>query len=153
MSSETARKALDQKLKGFPSLSQFTRPHKGWIKAVREALGMTSAQLAKRLEVSRPRITYLERSEIEETATLATLRRAASALDCSLVYAFVPRTSFHVIVQARARQVAAKLISKVDHTMALEDQNLEEGTLAEEIETLAQEILRDKQRLLWDDRS
>jgi hypothetical protein len=53
----------------------------------------------------------------------------------------------------RARQIAAKLISKVDHTMTLEDQNLEEGALAEEIEELAQEILRDRQRLLWEERS
>jgi predicted DNA-binding mobile mystery protein A len=95
----------------------------------------------------------LEKSEIEETVTLATLRRAAGALDCSLVYAFVPRTSFEDTVQTRARLIAAKLISRVDHTMTLEDQNLEEGALAEEIEELAQEILRDRQRLLWEERS
>lgn len=152
MNSETARKSLDRKLQGFPPVSQFARPHKGWIRAVREALAMTSAQLAKRLEVSRPRITALEKSEIEETVTLATLRRAANALDCSLVYAFVPSTSFQNIVEIRARKLAAKLLKNVDHTMGLEDQNLEEGALAEEIEVLAQEILSEKQRLLWDER-
>jgi predicted DNA-binding mobile mystery protein A len=153
MKSETARKALDKRLKSVSSLNQNERPHKGWIRAVREAVGMTSTQLAKRMGVVRSRITHLEKSEIQETLTLETLRRAANALDCSLVYVFVPRKSFQDTVEARARRVAAKLIRKVDHTMALEDQNLEEGALAEEVETLAQKILRDKQRLLWDDRS
>ena len=109
MKTGIARSALDNKLKSAPSLRQFHRPHKGWIRAAREALGMSSAQLAQRLGVSRPRITALEKSEIEDTITLATLRRAASALECTLVYAFVPETSFQKTLEDRARTVARKL--------------------------------------------
>lgn len=153
MGSEAARKNLDKKIQSLPSLSQMQRPHKGWIRAVREALGMTSAQLAQRLKVSRPRVTALEKSEIEDTLTLATLRRAAAALDCALVYAFVPKTSFQDTVENRARLVAAMLIGKVDHTMALEEQNLDKLTLDEEIETLARELIRDKERIIWHERT
>jgi len=151
MNTETARKALDKKLSVLPPLEKMQRPHKGWIKAVREALGMTSKQLAARLGVSQPRITALEKSEIDETVTLASLRRAAEALDCALVYSFVPKKSLQNTVKDRARLVAGRLIGKVDHTMSLEAQNLDKLVLDEEVEDLAMQIIREKQRLLWED--
>lgn len=151
MNTETARKALDKKLSVLPPLEKMQRPHKGWIKAVREALGMTSKQLAARLGVSQPRITALEKSEIDETVTLASLRRAAEALDCALVYSFVPKKSLQNTVKDRARLVAGQLIGKVDHTMSLEAQNLDKLALDEEVEDLAMHIIREKQRLLWGD--
>ena len=151
MNTETARKALDKKLSVLPPLEKMQRPHKGWIKAVREALGMTSKQLAARLGVSQPRITALEKSEIDETVTLASLRRAAEALDCALVYSFVPKKSLQNTVKDRARLVAGQLIGKVDHTMSLEAQNLDKLALDEEVEDLAMQVIREKQRLLWGD--
>lgn len=150
MNRKTARKALDNKISSLPSLQQMQSPHKGWIKAVKEALGMSSKQLAARLNVSPPRITVLEKSEIDDTVTLASLRRAAEALDCALVYSFVPKSSFEDILQTRARRIAAEIIGKVDHTMRLEAQNLGQGALSDEIESLAAQILRDQHKIIWD---
>lgn len=150
MKTDTARKALDNKIASLPPLQKMQRPHKGWIKAVREALGMSSKQLAARLNVSPPRITALEKSEIDETLTLASLRRAAEALDCALVYSFVPKSSFEDILKTRARRIAAEIIGKVDHTMRLEAQNLEQGALSDEIENLAAQILREQHKIIWD---
>lgn len=152
MDKNTARKALDNKIAALPPLKHMQRPHKGWIKAVKEALGMSSKQLAARLRVSAPRITALEKSEVDETVTLASLRRAADALDCAFVYSFVPKGSFEEILQNRARRVAAEIIGKVDHTMRLEAQNLQSGKLDEEIENLATQILREQPRMIWDDK-
>lgn len=148
----TARKALDSKIAFLPPLQKMQRPHKGWIKAVKEALGMSSKQLAARLGVSPPRITALEKSEVEETVTLASLRRAAEALDCALVYSFVPKGSFEEVLQTRARRIAAEIIGKVDHTMLLEAQNLQSDKLNEEIENLAAQILREQHKIIWDKR-
>lgn len=151
MDRQTARKALDQKISVLPALPKMQRPHKGWIKAVREALGMNSKQLAARLGVSPPRITALEKSEIDETVTLASLRRAAEALDCALVYSFVPKDcSFDEVLKSRARAAAAKIIGHVDHTMRLEAQNLEAGALEEEIESLAAQMVRENHKLIWE---
>ncbi len=150
MDGETARLALDKKLSVLPSLQQMQIPHKGWIKAIKQALGMSSKQLAMRLGVSAPRVTALEKSELEGTVTLATLKRAAEALDCALVYSFVPKHSLQDTVKNRARLVAVKLIDKVDHTMSLEAQSLNKNALDNEIERLATHILQDKQRILWD---
>lgn len=152
MNRNTARKALDNKISSLPALQKMQRPHKGWIKAVKEALGMSSKQLAARLKVSPPRITALEKSEVDETVTLASLRRAAEALDCALVYSFVPKGSFEDILQSRARRIAAEVIGKVDHTMRLEAQNLGSEKLADEIESLAAQILRDQHKIIWDNK-
>ena len=152
MDKTTARKALDSKIVSLPPLQKMQRPHKGWIRAVKEALGMSSKQLAARLGVSPPRITALEKSEVDETVTLASLRRAAEALDCALVYSFVPKGSFEEVLQTRARRIAADIIGKVDHTMRLEAQNLQSDKLNEEIENLAAQILREQHKIIWDKR-
>lgn len=152
MDKTTARKALDSKIASLPPLQKMQRPHKGWIRAVKEALGMSSKQLAARLGVSPPRVTALEKSEVDETVTLASLRRAAEALDCAFVYSFVPKGSFEEVLQTRARRIAADIIGKVDHTMRLEAQNLQSDKLNEEIENLAAQILREQHKIIWDKR-
>jgi predicted DNA-binding mobile mystery protein A len=60
---------------------------------------MTMAQLARRLDVSQPRIVAIERAEVSGAISLATLERAAEALGCSLVYALVPRASLEKTVE------------------------------------------------------
>lgn len=144
-----ARKSLDRKLKPLSEKGVLTRPHRGWVRAIREAIGMTGTQLANRIGVSQSRITSLEKAEADDSITLASLRRAAEALDCSLVYAIVPKSSLEDMVSARARARAEKILKRVDHTMALEKQNLDKSELEEQIADLAREILTKKTRLLW----
>ena len=73
--------------------------------------------------VAQATIVHLEQSEAHETIQLSTLRRAADALDCDLVYALVPREgSLEQAVFAQARRRAAQAVSAVDRSMELEDQ-------------------------------
>ena len=51
---------------------------------------MSSAQLAKRMNVSPQFVRKLEKGEADDTITLASLRRVADALECKVVYALVP---------------------------------------------------------------
>ena len=67
------------------------RPPAGWLRAIREALGMTSGVLAERLGVTASGARKLEQAEAVDAITLGTLRRVAEALDCDLQYALVPR--------------------------------------------------------------
>src|ERR1700689_1270651 len=85
-----ARERLDERFREIGPVSRFAQPVHGWIKAIRRALGISEPQLAKRLNVTQPSIAALEQSEEKGTIELATLRRAAEALDCRLVYALVP---------------------------------------------------------------
>ena len=85
-----SRAHLDERFRKLRPPARFAPPVRGWIKAIRTALGMSTAQLAKRLRVKQPSVVALEQSETKGTMELATLRRVAAALDCTLVYALVP---------------------------------------------------------------
>ncbi|VAX03953.1 hypothetical protein MNBD_GAMMA20-319, partial [hydrothermal vent metagenome] len=86
-----ARRQLDKRLNLLRDSESFVRPSRGWIKAIREALGMTTTQLAKRLGVVQSRTVAIEQAEAKGSITLNSLEKAANALDCRLVYALVPR--------------------------------------------------------------
>src|SRR5450432_1315903 len=117
-----SRMHLDERCKELGPVTRYSPPLRGWIKAVREALGITTAQLAKRLGMKQPSIVAIEQSEAKGTIELATLRRVAEALDCVLVYAFVPNEPLETMVRERARRFARRRRAPVEHSMLLEDQ-------------------------------
>lgn len=148
-----ARRSLDKKLASFREEAKLARPHRGWVKAIREALGMTTAQLARRMGVSQPRITELEHAEIEDKVTLGTLRRAAEAMNCTLVYAILPvQSSLEKTLLDRARYKATRMLGDVNHTMVLENQNLTQEEIKGELEDLANSLISKKVRILWDEK-
>lgn len=109
---------------------------------------MSTAQLAKRMGVAQPSVVALERSEAAGRIQLDTLRRAAEALDCTLVYALVPNRSLEETIQARAREIAAVELARIEHTMRLEDQAVTNRlTRAEHLDRLAKAV---DPRTLWD---
>ena len=130
----------------------FARPPRGWVKAIREALGMTTAQLAKRLGISQPSVVGLEKAEAAKVITLETLERAARALDCTLVYALVPRKPLETILRERAREKARERLRTISHSMSLEDQHVHEEDEHEQLERLAQKLLEGPGSALWDER-
>jgi predicted DNA-binding mobile mystery protein A len=142
---------LDATMTRLSCLRGMRRPVKGWLRAVREALGMSGKQFAMRLRVSAPRVSALEKGEVRGSVTLNTMRQAAAALNCSFVYNLVPLDgSLGDILRKRARILARKRISTVDQSMLLEDQRLsapeQEKALEAEIEALLRKMPKD----LWD---
>ncbi|MBK8458606.1 MAG: mobile mystery protein A [Phyllobacteriaceae bacterium] len=142
-----ARLRLDQRLQPLNPVDRFAPPPKGWLRAIREALGMSGAQLGLRLGISPQSVDAMERSEATGTVKLETLRRAAEALDCTLVYAFVPNKPLETKVQERARALALREFDRIAHSMKLEDQ--ESG--GEDREARVADYVRDHLRLrdLW----
>lgn len=125
------------------------RPGRGWIRAIREALGMTTAQLARRIGVKQPRITELEQAEQAGKITLQSLERAAEALGCRVVYVLVPEKPLTDVLRQRASRLADKQLASVDQTMRLEAQAVpEQNTDARE--SLIAQMLRKPSRL-WDE--
>lgn len=102
---------------------QITRPRGGWLRAVREALGVPQSQVAKTMHVKQQSIVSFEKAEANDRITLRNLRRMADALGCELVYAIVPKSgSIQGLAEQRARNEATKRVLSVHRTMALEDQ-------------------------------
>lgn len=115
------RSILDQRLDTWREVPSAV-PSRGWLRAIRETLGMPRAELARRLGVSGQAVAGLEASEMEGSIRLDSLRRAAEALDCTLVYAIIPNASLEEIVDRRAHEVARRQVGLTQHTMLLEDQ-------------------------------
>ena len=146
---ELARRDLDRRLARLQPIDELARPRRGWLRAIRDAIGMTAAQLAVRMKVSQPRVLAIEKAEQRGAITLATLERAAQALGCTLVYALVPNGSLDKLVLERARKMAAERLADTDRTMRLEDHSVSTATLDAERDRLAEELLL-RPRRLWD---
>lgn len=127
-------KQLDRSLEPYQIARKIQRPSKGWIRTIRQALDVSSGELARRLGTSRQLPLQLEKGEAEDRITLKSLRAVANALDCDLVYAFVPRAAtLEELIENRARAEAKKRVLGVEHTMALENQAV--GRIDEAVET------------------
>lgn len=146
-SNAQARNRLDERLSPYRRLAAEPRPHRGWIRAIRDALGMSSAELAHRMGVSQQTIPDLERSEQRETIKLETLERAARALDCDVVYFLVPRRSLEDAVRAQARRQAARHLGRVAHHSRLEDQAVDYLGRTSQLDDLAARLV--DRRGLW----
>jgi predicted DNA-binding mobile mystery protein A len=132
---------LERALEPFNAAKDSPRPQKGWLRAIREASGITLRQLAKRLRKAPSLAAKLEKSEAEYRITLGSLRDAADALGCQLVYALVPKTgSIQELAEERARTKAAENVRAVEHSMALEDQAV--GGIEDKIEEETRRILK-----------
>ena len=132
---------LERALKPFLAVKDSPRPQKGWIRAIREATGITLREMAQRLGKAPSLAFYLEKSEAEYRITLGNLREAAEVLGCQLVYALVPRDgSIQSLSEQHAREKATENVRAVEHTMALEDQAV--GGVEDKIEEETRRILK-----------
>ena len=143
------RQRLDRRFSSMKPESRYHPPPKGWIRAIRDALGMSGVQLGRRMGVQSQSVADIEKSEASGTIQLKTLRRAAEALDCIVVYALIPKSSLEDMVQGRAREIARKELIRIAHTMDLEAQGLSREEREEQIETYIRDHLRERD--LWED--
>ncbi|MDP2233536.1 MAG: mobile mystery protein A [Actinomycetota bacterium] len=117
-----ARETLDQRLVPLGPPARYAPPRLGWVRAMRDALGMTAADLAARMGVTGPAVRSLENKERDGGVRLSSLRRAAEAMDCVLVYAFIPNSSLQQTVERQAGRILDEQMKRVHQTMALEAQ-------------------------------
>lgn len=142
------REQLDKKL---ANLKEFAE-HKlfgGWIKTIREALDMTSGDLASRVGVNQSRIIHMEKSEIEGNIKISTMQKIADSLDMDFVYGFVPRTSLNTMVRKQAEKIALQKIKRLDHTMRLEMQELSSEEREKSLQDMIDKILIEEPRDFW----
>jgi predicted DNA-binding mobile mystery protein A len=146
---ETAE-LLDRRLPELQAAAQVLkyRPPKGWVSAIRTALGMSGVAFAKLLNVSQPTAYQYEKSEAQGTISLETLSRIAAALEADLVIALVPRKSVAVTLRDRAEKIAREEMRAVVRTMQLEAQEVEAQATREEYEKLVKTLLSSP-RKLW----
>jgi len=131
-------------------LRDIQRPGRGWLRAVRDALGVTTRQMARRLGIAQAAYVKAEANEATGAISLKQLRRIAEALDCELVYAIVPRRPLIETVEERATQLARERVSRVAHTMALEDQGTAPEATEAQVSEIQRELLSGRWSRLWE---
>jgi len=126
-------------------------PSEGWVRTVRKALGMSGAQLARRMQVTRGAVNQLEHAEPNGAVTLNALQKAAEAMGCRLVYAIVPPGAVDTLIHDQAERKARALVLAAGRHMALEDQTLAPDRIKAQIDLQAQELTRAMPADFWDD--
>ncbi|NDZ13902.1 mobile mystery protein A [Variovorax sp. WS11] len=140
---------VDEALKPYHQIRGTPAPSGGWLRAIREALGLTVRQQATRVGVAVATLHKSEQSEADERISLAQLRRLAEGLDCELVYGLVPRKPLVDMVQDQAVQVARSEILGIAHSMRLEDQRPSDLYLRQQVDQRRAELLAGKWSDLW----
>ena len=139
----------NQALKQFGGYA--TPTSEGWLKTVRKALGMSGSQLAKRLGVTKGRVSQAESAELTESATLKSMQNMAQAMNCRFVYAVIPEKEIESIIKDQATLKAKEQIRAASTQMALEAQALNGQQLAFEVDRLTAEIIKKMPSDLWSD--
>ena len=144
------RSIVDNAATSLPGLKT---PPEGWLRTVRSALGMSGAEVAKRLGVTRARVTKAEHAELTGGVTLKSMQAMAEAMGCRFVYAVIPPSGrIEDIITAQARKKAIGIVGTASKHMALENQNLPDDKIAQEVERLTREIAQEMPSDFWNDK-
>lgn len=151
ITSKLERLSLDKVFDKLRSIIYVKRPNNGWIKAIRESLGMSVTQLAKRVGVGASRIYKIENDEIDNKLTLNTLENIARALNCELFYVLVPEKPLQTILEEQAKKKAEEESRSVTQSMFLEGQNLDMEDQKEFIKIQSEDLLHNRINRIWED--
>jgi len=143
-----ATRRLDQKI---AHLRTPAVPKGGWVRAIRTALGMTQAQLAKRMGIARQNVASLESDELNGNVSLSRLSRAAEELDCELRYVLVPKQPLEELVANQARRRAEQKLDRINRSQALEASAMSADSLSNTVADLARELEMNRTADLWDE--
>ena len=124
------------------------RPPCGWVRTIRDALGMSTYELAARMGASQSRVAQIERAELHGSMRMFTLEQAAAALNCHLWYSLVPNEPLEAVVYRQAfRQAAAAVAGFSGNEMTTEDSSWSAEAVQEQVEALAETLI--DRRGLW----
>lgn len=135
----------------YASLQKVAPPPTGWIKAIRNAIGMSMLQLGNRLSITKQSVQDMERREKDGSITIKALREAARALDMQLVYGFVPNDgSLELLIERKAKKLATQIVMRTNNTMKLEDQENTKQRIEKAIQERTTIIKTEMPKTLWD---
>jgi predicted DNA-binding mobile mystery protein A len=144
-----AKQYRDKVNRAYHQLGGLSLPPEGWLRTVRHALGMSGLQLAKRLGVTKSRVSKAEQGELTGSVTIKTMQSMAEAMNCRFVYAVVPDREIEEVIKKRALQQARERVRGASTHMALEAQTLSDEQLTFEIDRIASEMVEKMPSDLW----
>ena len=128
------------------NMANVERPEKGWIAAVRYALGMSAEQVATRKGVSRNAVYQAERSELDGGVSIKQMQNLAAAMGGRFVYAIVPDARIEDLLYRQAIKKAKHLITEEPESQSWSNDDRQDW-----IEDKAAELLHDFPSDFWED--
>ena len=142
---------LNEKMLQLSGMQHVIVPPIGWIKAIRNGIGMSMEQLGKKLSITKQGVMDIEKREKEGAITIKSMQEIAKAMDMKLVYGFVPNEGdLEQMIETRAIEMAKKIVERTSNTMKLEDQENSKERIEKAIKERAAEIINNTPKILWD---
>ncbi len=142
---------LNEKMLQLSVMQHVIVPPIGWIKAIRNGIGMSMEQLGKKLSITKQGVMDIEKREKEGAITIKSMQEIAKAIDMQFVYGFVPVAgSLDQMIEMRALEMARKIVQRTSTTMKLEDQVNSKERIEKAIKERAAEIINKTPKILWD---
>ena len=136
------------------SSADLTLPPEGWLRTMRKALGMSGAQLARKMGVSRALVSQAESNEVSGNVTMKTMQTMAEAMGCRFVYSVLPPKGKETedVIFAQAMKKARAIAERTDEHMALENQSLSEAEREKQLNRLAHKLAVEMASDFWNDK-
>ena len=142
---------LNEKILQLAGMQHVIVPPIGWIKAIRNGIGMSMEQLGKKLSITKQGVMDIEKREMEGAITIKAMQEIAKAMDTKFVYGFVPNAgSLEQMIETRALEIAKTIVQRTSTTMKLEDQVNSKERIENAIKERATEIINKTAKILWD---
>jgi predicted DNA-binding mobile mystery protein A len=142
---------LNEKMNQLTGLQHVIIPPIGWIKALRNGIGMSMEQLGNKLSITKQGVMDIEKREKEGAITINSMQEIAKAMDTQFVYGFVPKAgSLEQMIEYRALEIATKIVERTSTSMKLEDQANSKERIENAIKERASEIINRTPKILWD---
>ena len=142
---------LNEKMLQLAGMKHVIIPPIGWIKAIRNGIGMSMEQLGKKLSITKQGVMDIEKREKEGAITIKSMQEIAKAIDMQFVYGFVPDAgSLDQMIEMRALEIAKTIVQRTSTTMKLEDQVNSKERIEKAIKERAAEIINKTPKILWD---
>ena len=142
---------LNEKMLQLAGMQHVIVPPIGWIKAIRNGIGMSMEQLGKKLSITKQGVMDIEKREKEGAITIKSMQEIAKAIDMQFVYGFVPDAgSLDQMIEMRSLEMAKTIVQRTSTTMKLEDQVNSKERIEKAIKERAAEIINKTPKILWD---
>ena len=142
---------LNEKMDQLTGLQHVIVPPIGWIRAIRNGIGMSMEQLGRKLSITKQGVMDIEKREKEGAITIKSMQEIAKAMDTQFVYGFVPKAgSLEQMIETRALEIAKTIVQRTSTTMKLEDQVNSKERIENAIKERATEIINKTPKILWD---
>ncbi len=142
---------IDRKILQLRNIEDLSIPSTGWIKAIRQSLGMSMRQLGIKMGITAQSVREIEQRELNDAISLRVLRQFGKSLNMKLVYGFIPlNESLESIVDQRAKEIAKEIVYRTSISMILEDQENNPERISKAIREKAEEIKREMPKYIWD---